>query len=104
MVAWVRAQVAAVLGVTAGAELPGARQRLFDLGLDSLMALELRNRLEAELQLGLANTLVFDYGTIDALAEHLNQRLTAPQNLDAATDEEIEHMLAAELGRAGAAS
>lgn len=42
------------------------------LGIDSLMALELRNRLEAGLGLRLSATLVWTYPNINALASYLN--------------------------------
>ena len=47
------------------------RQRLFDLGLDSLMAVELKNSLQTSLGQTLRATLVFDYPTIEALVNHL---------------------------------
>ena len=43
---------------------------LKSLGLDSLMALELRNRLEADLGLRLSATLVWSHPTISALVTH----------------------------------
>jgi NADPH:quinone reductase-like Zn-dependent oxidoreductase/acyl carrier protein len=43
---------------------------LKSLGLDSLMALELRNRLEADLSLRLSATLVWSHPTISALVTH----------------------------------
>jgi acyl carrier protein len=45
------------------------------LGLDSLMALELRNRLERQLHLKLSATLVWNYPTVAKLAEFLQKRL-----------------------------
>jgi acyl carrier protein len=42
-----------------------------DAGLDSLMSLEFRNRLEARLGLKLTATLLFTYPTLIALADHL---------------------------------
>jgi acyl carrier protein len=49
-----------------------------ELGLDSLMNLELRNRLEAQLGLALAPTLLFTYPTIAALSDHLLGALDLP--------------------------
>lgn len=48
------------------------------LGLDSLMGLELRNRLEAAFGLTLSPTLLWSYGTAGALANALCERLPAP--------------------------
>jgi acyl carrier protein len=45
------------------------------LGLDSLMALELRNRLERQLHMKLSATLVWNYPTVAKLAEFLQKRL-----------------------------
>ncbi|MBU8894068.1 SDR family NAD(P)-dependent oxidoreductase [Corallococcus sp. M34] len=68
----VRGQLARVLGMSSLEEV-GAQQRLFDLGLDSLMAVELKNRLAASLQRPLRSTLLFDFPRIEALVEHLGR-------------------------------
>jgi acyl carrier protein len=75
MIAWLRQQVAAVLRLNVERVPDGKPLR--SLGLDSLMALELRNRLERALHLKLSATLVWNYPTISALAGHLEARLAA---------------------------
>jgi myxalamid-type polyketide synthase MxaB len=76
LVDYVQRQVAAVLGESeGGAQDIKPRERLFDLGIDSLMAVDLKNRLQAELHLTLGATLVFDYPTIEALVDHLLEEL-----------------------------
>lgn len=49
-----------------------------ELGLDSLMSLELRNRLEADFRLRLSPTLLWTYGNADALASAISDMLAEP--------------------------
>ncbi len=76
---FVRERVVRVLRLDA-AEPPGRNDRLLDIGLDSLMAVQLRNQLSSGLALDkpLPATLVFDHPTIEALAAFLQSRITAP--------------------------
>lgn len=80
---FLRGQLAHVLGFT-NADKIHLRQRLFDLGLDSLMAVELKNRLEASLDLSIAPTLMFDYPTVEALVDHLHGELAQKFNANEA--------------------
>jgi acyl carrier protein/NAD(P)-dependent dehydrogenase (short-subunit alcohol dehydrogenase family) len=75
LIEWLRQQVAAVLRLDS--ERVPQDKALRSLGLDSLMALELRNRLERNLRLKLSATLVWNYPTITAIAAHLESRLAA---------------------------
>ncbi|MGW4460556.1 type I polyketide synthase, partial [Streptomyces albidoflavus] len=70
----VRREAAVVLGIETG-EGVGAGQVLKDLGLDSLMAVELRRRLSAETGLSLPSTLAFDHPTSAAVATFLLDKL-----------------------------
>ncbi|MDM8521889.1 type I polyketide synthase [Desulfococcaceae bacterium HSG8] len=63
-------EVARVLGRKAS-ELPDSRKGFFDMGMDSLMAVELKNRLGEGLGTALSSTLAFDYPNIEKLAEYL---------------------------------
>ncbi|MET0401149.1 MAG: SDR family NAD(P)-dependent oxidoreductase, partial [Cystobacter sp.] len=67
----------------AGEEL-GPKQRFVEVGLDSLMAIEVRNRLQQDLDLTLSATLLFNYPTLQALTEHLATRLATTGVLPAA--------------------
>src|SRR5262245_14157547 len=70
-----REQVAEVMGLN---ELPEPRKKLFEMGMDSLMALELKNRLQKGLGTEIRVTAVFNYPTIEALSGHLLKDVLFP--------------------------
>ena len=83
------------------AQPPAASSRFLDLGTDSLMAIELRNRLHS--QFGGAFTInataVFDYPTIGGLAEYLVSQLPEldaqpgdVESVDASESEPLERL------------
>ncbi len=118
LVAAVRDQVIRVLGLDPAQPL-GAHQNLVQIGMDSLMAVELSNRLKNMIGKTLPATLAFQYPTIQALCEYLSKDVfshlgdgaqTAPQgaaaagleqeeaarlleNLDALSDDEVDELL-----------
>jgi hypothetical protein len=67
----VRGAVCQVLGWTAD-DLPDTRQGLFTLGMDSLLAVQLRDRLEALAEQPVPAAALFDYPTIEGLAGYLD--------------------------------
>jgi acyl transferase domain-containing protein/acyl-CoA synthetase (AMP-forming)/AMP-acid ligase II/acyl carrier protein len=68
-----RDQIALVLRLPARQVNPKAP--LGSMGFDSLLALELRNRLEASLGLSLSGTLIWGYPTIAALVPYLAEKM-----------------------------
>ncbi len=74
MLNFVRDRIASVLG-SDNSDWIQPRDRLFDLGMDSLTAVELQNTLQRELGLILPTTMAFDFPTIEALAEYLSERV-----------------------------
>ena len=106
----VRRDVLAVLGL-AGAQRLDDEQGLRDAGLDSLMALELKNRLQASVGRPLPSTIAFDYPTTAALAAFVGEVLgaapataaaapaaaAAASDLDALSEDEAAALLMEEL-------
>jgi acyl carrier protein len=114
LLAFIRAQAVKVLGLPARQEIP-KRKPLGELGLDSLMAVELRNSLSAAIGVHLPATLLFDYPTVEALEGYLRRHLPQDDEITAApsvplpgatkhadvaalSDAEAEALLLAELG------
>jgi NADPH:quinone reductase-like Zn-dependent oxidoreductase/NAD(P)-dependent dehydrogenase (short-subunit alcohol dehydrogenase family)/acyl carrier protein len=122
----IASRVTRVLGLDASQVIDPLRP-LKELGIDSLMAVELRNVLKADLALegGLPATLVFDYPTVEAIAVYLGQTVLglpasgpepggSPESADPASradgvlsrvellsDDEVDRMLGERLRSAG---
>ena len=70
LIAHVCSQLAKILGFNRS-EAINLKQGFFNLGMDSLTSVELRNRLQMSLRCSLPSTLVFDYPTVEALVDYL---------------------------------
>ncbi|GAA6619605.1 type I polyketide synthase [Scytonema sp. NUACC26] len=68
----IQEEVAKVLGL-APSQLPDPKQNFFDMGMDSLIAVELKNNLQSNLGQFLPSTLVFNYPNINAVVQYLSQ-------------------------------
>ncbi|MCP3102822.1 amino acid adenylation domain-containing protein [Myxococcus sp. K15C18031901] len=71
LLAYLREQVAWIRGLGSGLAVDTS-QGFADMGVDSLAALQLKNRLQRGLGVSLPATLVFNYPTVETLAEQLS--------------------------------
>jgi acyl carrier protein len=84
----VQQEVALVLGHS-GSYVPEIEQGFFDMGMDSLMSVQLRHSLEALLAVSLPSTLVFECPTIGDVVSYLMREVFAWQ-LDASDESAME--------------
>jgi acyl carrier protein len=106
LVDYLRAEALGILGLNQSYFID-ERQPLLKMGLDSLMAVDFRNRLSAALKRNLTATLLFDYPTIGELADYLDAREPSSppeasdpllRAMDGVSDAEAEELLKQELG------
>jgi acyl transferase domain-containing protein/acyl carrier protein len=81
LTAYIQSEVAQVLGFGVE-ELPNPKRNFFDMGMDSLTAVEMKNRLERNLGQSLSSTLVFNYTNIEGLVQYLSQEVLFPEKSD----------------------
>ncbi len=96
----VMAQVARVLGTQP--QRIDTSQSLLDMGLDSLMSLQLRNWVKSNLNVTLASSTLLDQPSLEKLVDLLSESMqpapvAADEALDHLEDDEVEAMLAAML-------
>ncbi len=97
-----RGLVGSVLGFDASRRVD-AKQGFFDAGMDSLMAMDLRNRLQTALSVPLSATLAFDHANVDLLADHLLAVLElADSEAEVVTDAPVARDLAEPIAIVGA--
>jgi acyl carrier protein len=72
LLAYLQDEVVRVLGLTPSHK-PDLQQGFFDMGMDSLMAIEMKSHLEASLGVALSSALIFEYPTVQDLARYLSK-------------------------------
>ncbi|MBL8163039.1 MAG: polyketide synthase dehydratase domain-containing protein, partial [Anaerolineae bacterium] len=77
LISAVRAEVARVLRIDQPDDVD-LHQGLFDMGMDSLMSVELKTRLEKAVGQSLPSTLTFNYPTVADLAGYLDKHVATP--------------------------
>ena len=91
-----RAELARVLGFQAS-ELD-SKTGFFDLGMDSLTAIEFKNRLQDSIGFSLPSTVAFDYPNLEALGDYiLNKMFPEIDESQDSEEADIADLLAAEL-------
>ena len=85
----VRSHIATVLGAPTTEDI-NPDHNFQDLGLDSLTAIELRNRLKTATGLTLSPTLIFDYPTPTTLADYLTVQISPEAPTEAAESEDMK--------------
>jgi myxalamid-type polyketide synthase MxaB len=93
LMAHVRSQIAKVLALSS-ADAIDPQQGFSDLGMDSLMSVELRSRLQSSLECVVPTSLAFDYPTVESMVEYLLEELFPP---DATTTEPAEPIATATI-------
>ncbi|WP_424097233.1 SDR family NAD(P)-dependent oxidoreductase [Moorena producens] len=96
LTAHVRSQVARVLGISSAQSI-GLEEGFFELGMDSLTSVELRNRLQGSLSCSIPSSLAFDYPTVGELVDYLAQQLLVEKE-ESERIEESAQKLAKQLG------
>jgi thioester reductase-like protein len=89
--AWIRERIAAVIG--AAPQDIGVTTSFSELGLDSLMALELRNRIQRDLGLSLSATVALSHDSVGRLSDHLLARLRDDAPAEAPEEEPLPELL-----------
>ncbi|NEO42201.1 MAG: acyltransferase domain-containing protein [Moorea sp. SIOASIH] len=74
LIAYIQDEVSKLLGLQ-GSKRPSIEQGFFEIGMDSLMAIELKNNLEANLLVPLPDTLTFEFSNIVSLGEYIAKKI-----------------------------
>ncbi|MBD2676938.1 MULTISPECIES: type I polyketide synthase [Nostoc] len=74
LIAYLQRQVGRIVGFK-GSQLPSTEQKFFEMGMDSLMVVELRNQIQTDLKSDVSINTFMEGATIVTLANQLNYQL-----------------------------
>ncbi|MFN2256073.1 MAG: beta-ketoacyl synthase N-terminal-like domain-containing protein, partial [Candidatus Promineifilaceae bacterium] len=91
-------EVAGIMGFEPP-QLPDADQGFFEMGMDSLMAMEFKYRLDASLGISLPMSMIFDTPTIKQLADHIALKVLRWESFEATPETTRSEIIAASIER-----
>jgi acyl carrier protein len=91
LINYLQEQVGKILGFK-DSQLPSLEQNFFEMGIDSLMVVELRNKIQTDLKLDIAIATLMEGATIVSLSTKLNHQL-APINVTQTVEPETNQQL-----------
>lgn len=93
LIAFLQTEIAVLMGLSSS-QIIEPQQGFFQLGMDSLMAIELKNKLETGLGKSISSTSAFNYPNIEALAQYLLEEVVCLEKADlnlSSQKEELTH-------------
>jgi acyl transferase domain-containing protein len=87
LIAYLQSEIGLLLGFEES-QLPSPQQGFFDMGMNSLTAIELKNLLQSSLGQSFSLSIIFNYSNIDALVQYLSQEVLVLQRGDSVTTKE----------------
>ncbi|QHG20750.1 type I polyketide synthase [Nostoc sp. ATCC 53789] len=96
LVAHIRRQLSLVVGIN-NPESISLETGFFDLGMDSLTSVELRNKLQTSLSCSVPSTLAFDYPTVGKLVDYLVSNVLSMEFCNLSDDLELQNENETEL-------
>lgn len=93
---WLKQEIAQITGFSA-VELLDPEQGFFSLGMESLMAIQLKNRLNQALDIDISSTVIFNYPSVAKLARYLADEVLGWKEGWEGADDDIDLLIEKEL-------
>ena len=93
---WIQHEVVQIMGLSKD-DAFDPEQGLFSLGMESLMTIQLKNRLNQGLEIDISSTDIFNYSSVMQLARYLADKVFAWPAMTEPTADEVEALIEQEL-------